>query len=124
MAHSGLNSEERAAIASDWVNENWQNIQDARLDALERVDGVSEALTDPDAQGDEAIRQKIDGLITAANAVLPEYVADALVQRCAPETEQLRQTLRRLAESIARENLSIYTIALIERYKNSQCGHS
>ncbi len=84
MAHSGLTSEECAAIASDWVNENWQNIQDARLDALERVDGVSEALTDPDAQGDEAIRQKIDGLITAANAVLPEYVAATLPDRCNP----------------------------------------
>ena len=82
------------------------------------VDGVSEALTDPNAEGAEAVAQKVNGIVFAARSVLPDYIANRVVERCAPDTDADASVLRTLAYEIAAEpeNLAVFIQYMIENY--------
>lgn len=110
-----LTSQQQHAIVAQWFATNQAAIDQAVLAALDRVDGLSEALTDPDSTGLEAVRQKVEGLITAARAVLPAYMGESFELAFATSSAGLRETLRAQSESICFENLDFYIDALLRR---------
>jgi hypothetical protein len=103
-------------LLAQWIAANQARIDAAVLEALRNVDGVSNALMDPDAEGAERTRQKVDGLLNAARAVLPETMGESFERHFAGESAPLRTALKEQAESICRDQLQTYIDALVDQY--------
>lgn len=99
-----------------WIQENQTRITKCVLDAMRRVDGVSDALTDPGIADAEARRQKIDGLVTAGRAVLAEYVGEEFDKEFWQSSPELRSALKRNAELAVRESQKVFVDLLVQKY--------
>ncbi len=118
MMMASLTPQQQQAILEEWLRVHQERINLAVLDACEAVDGVSEAMTTLGASDDQVLREKIGGVLTfAAQGTLPETMRDQFDVVFADQPVHLREALKRQAEVICREQLSIYVDHMIERAK-------
>ena len=109
---------------NEWIEENQQGITTAVLAAFSKINDVSEAMTDIDVHGATYVQQKIDGLITAAHAVLPEFIREAFENEFSTVREPIiASALKKATELIARERRSEFIRMLIERMLIERHGH-
>lgn len=107
---------EAVQALNEWIAENQSRITDAVLAAFSRIDGVSEAMTDIGVLGAERVRQKIVGLITAAHAVLPEFIGEAFAHEFSEVTDPLAPSLKTATEAIAANRRAEFIDLLIQRH--------
>jgi hypothetical protein len=103
-----------ATLLDAWIHENQDRITKSVLTAFGKVDGVADALTDTDAEGREATKHKIEGLITAGHGVLPEYIGEAFHEEFVDQLT-LREALVTATQQIARDNINMYVELLLDQ---------
>ena len=109
-----MTEQEKSEIFDEWVCENQPRITAATIAALRKVDGVSEAMTDPDASGLEARKIKVEAVITASHAVLAEYIGEEFDREFSSVDNGFRIQLKQNSELAAREHLSNFIDLLLE----------
>lgn len=116
MNVSNLTTEQERAIIDAWFAEYGPKISEAVVDALNRLDGVADALTDIDAAGFELARQKVQAIILCADAVAAQYLSESFGRMFAASSDGLRATLMEMSMIIYKTDPAPFVDALIRRY--------
>ncbi|GEM_PF-5262636 len=104
----------------EFVAEHQERITRTRLSAMTRVENVAEALTDLDAVGAEATRQKLEGIIFATPTILPPYMGEAFRTEFSEVADELRDALSRTSTDIVNENPQQWIDLMIQKFEEER----